>query len=64
MTIELNTDEVADIINAVEGEMECSRQSLKSLTELEDRYEYNDTQLYISKLNKLVTKLKQVSIGG
>lgn len=64
MTIELDTDEVADIINAVEGEMECSRQSLKSLTELEDRYEYNDTQLYIAKLNKLVTKLKSVSIGG
>lgn len=64
MTIELSTDEVADIINAVEGEMECSRQLLKNLTELEDRYEYNDTQLYISKLNRLVTKLKSVSIGG
>lgn len=64
MELSLNTEEVADIINAIENEIEDARDTLKCLTELEDRYEYNDTQLYIARLVALVNKLKSIPIGG
>ena len=59
MTLVLQPEEVADITNCIEGEMECARESLKSLTEPDERYEYNDTQLYISRLERLLCKVKQ-----
>lgn len=64
MELSLNTEEVADIINAVENEIEDARDTLKCLTEPDERYEYNDIQLYIARLVALVNKLKSIPIGG
>lgn len=58
MLLELRADEAADIVNCIEGEIECAQGSLKCLTEPDERYERNDTQLYILRLTALLGKLK------